>query len=223
MKMFQYNIKILVDTPFDRKYSILSIEEFRKKYEYLINKDNSDEFVINYLTKGYKNDYHDIDLSQFFEVVEKPINNFKVGDWVWHEGEKKAYTTVVYKNDYQKEWRPNYASIEAVNNNPNTWKRLATKDEITYYDLHSFCDGQILIGQYKCYYFVNVWKDLICIHKNITKYLEYQKKFHGVSVLKQFSSDIESTWDCKPNGLKVGCKEIKHDDIIQIAKILKLG
>lgn len=28
---------------------------------------------------------------------------------------------------------------------------------------------------------------------------------------------------CKPNGLKVGCKEIKHDDIIQIAKILKLG
>ena len=30
MKMFQYNIKILVDTPFDKKYSILSIEEFRK-------------------------------------------------------------------------------------------------------------------------------------------------------------------------------------------------
>ena len=25
--MFQYNIKILVDTPFDKKYSILSIEE----------------------------------------------------------------------------------------------------------------------------------------------------------------------------------------------------
>ena len=54
MKMFQYTIKILADTPFDKKYSILSIEEFRKKYEYLINKDNSDEFVINYLTKGHK-------------------------------------------------------------------------------------------------------------------------------------------------------------------------
>jgi hypothetical protein len=221
--MFQYNIKILKDTPFDKAYTILSPEAFRIKYSYLINTHNSDKFLADYLNGKYKEDHLDIELSDWFEVIETPMNNFKVGDWVWHEGEKKAYTTVVYKNDYQKEWRPNYASIEAVNNNPNTWKRLATKDEITYYDLHSFCEGQILIGQYKCYYFVNVWKDLICIHKNITKYLEYQKEFHGVSVLKQFSSDIESTWDCKPNGLKVGCKEIKHDDIIQIAKILKLG
>ena len=221
--MFQYNIKILKDTPFDKAYTILSPEAFRIKYSYLINTHNSDKFLADYLNGKYKEDHLDIELSDWFEVIETPMNNFKVGDWVWHEGVKKAYTTVDYKYDFQKEWRPNYASIEAVNNNPNTWKRLATKDEITYYDLHSFCDGQILIGQYKCYYFVNVWKDLICIHKNITKYLEYQKEFHGVSVLKQFSSDIESTWDCKPNGLKVGCKEIKHDDIIQIAKILKLG
>ena len=219
--MKNYNIKILKDTPFDIANTILSPEAFRVKYSYLINTHNSDKFLAEYLNGGYLKDCLDINLSEWFEVLEiKDI--FKVGDWVWHEGEKKAFTVVIYKNDYQKEWKPNYASLEAVNQCPGIWKRLATKEEIQYYDLHSFCSNQILIGNYKCYYFNNVWKDLIGIHKNITKYLQYQKELFGVSTLKQFSSDIESTWDCKPNGLKVGCKEISHEEIIEIAKILKL-
>jgi hypothetical protein len=220
--MNKYNIKILENTPSHSKYTVISIEDFRKFYPTIINEHNSDEFLINYLKQGYKNDNLDIDYSKWFEVIEIKRNNFKVGDWVWHEGEKQAFTVVIYKNDYQKEWKPNHASLEAVNQCPGIWKRLATKEEIQYYDLHSFCSNQILIGNYKCYYFNNVWKDLIGIHKNITKYLQYQKELFGVSTLKQFSSDIESTWDCKPNGLKVGCKEISHEEIIEIAKILKL-
>jgi hypothetical protein len=219
--MKNYNIKILKDTPFDIANTILSPEAFRVKYSYLINTHNSDKFLAEYLNGGYLKDCLDINLSEWFEVLEIK-DTFKVGDWVWHEGEKKAFTVVIYKNDYQKEWKPNYASLEAVNQCPEIWKRLATKEEIQYYDLHSFCNRQILIGNYKCYYFNNVWKDLIGIHKNITKYLQYQKELFGVSTLKQFSSDIESTWDCKPNGLKVGCKEISHEEIIEIAKILKL-
>lgn len=87
--MFQYNIKILKDTPFDKAYTILSPEAFRIKYSYLINTHNSDKFLADYLNGKYKEDHLDIELSDWFEVIETPMNNFKVGDWVWHEGEKK--------------------------------------------------------------------------------------------------------------------------------------
>jgi hypothetical protein len=222
--MNKYNIKILENTPIHSKYTIISIEDFRKFYPTIINEHNSNEFLINYLKQGYKNDNLDIDYSKWFEVIEIKRNNFKVGDWVWHEGEKQAFTIVHWtvNNSFQKEWKPNYISLEAANNSTETYKRLATQEEIKYYNLHSFCDGHVLIGEYKCYYFNNVWKDLIGIHKNITKYLEYQKEFFSVSTLKQFSSEIENSFDCKPNGLKVGCKEVLHEEIIQIAKILKL-
>lgn len=222
--MIQYNIKILENTPIHSKYTVISLEEFRNCYPSIVNKHNTDNFLINYLKEGYKNDSLDIDYSKWFEVLEINRNTFKVGDWVWHESEKKAFKIVDWKVDhsFQKEWLPNYVSLESTNTNVNTYKRLSTKEEIEYYDLHSFCDGQVLIGQYKSYYFNNVWKDLISIHKNITKYLQIQKEFNKVSTLKRFSSDIENTYDCKLNGLKVGCKEISHDDVLKIAKILKL-
>lgn len=216
----EYNIKILKDTPFDKKDTVLSIEAFRLKYNYLINTHNSDVFLVSYLNGGYLKYNLDTDLSEWFEVIEIR-DSFKAGDWVWHEGEKKAYTIVIDSNQ-TKEFRPNYCTLAAVNACPGIYKRLATTDEICYYNLFSYCDGQILIGEHKCYYFNNVWKELITIHKNITKYIQYQKEFYTVSTLKQFSSEIEATWSCVPNGLKVGCMEIPHNEVIEIAKKLKL-
>jgi len=220
----KHNIKILENTPIHSKNTIISIEDFRKYYPSIVNEYNSDEFLINYLKQGYKNDSLDIDYSKWFEVIEIKENNFKIGDWVWHEKEKKAFIIVNWTvdNSFQKEWKPNYISLDAANNCIETYKRLATKEEIEYYDLYSFCDGSVLIGQYKCYYFNNVWKELIRVHRNITKYLQFQEEFFKVFTLKQFSSEIENSFDCKPNGLKVGCKEISHDDVIKIGKILKL-
>jgi len=222
--MNKYNIKILKNTPTHSEHTVISIEDFRKYYPSIVNEHNTDQFLINYLKQGYKNDSLDIDYSKWFEVVEIRRNNFKVGDWVWHEKEKKAFTIVHWTvdNSFCKEWRPNYVSLEVTNTYLETYKRLATQEEIKYYDLHAFCNGQVLIGEYKCYYFNNVWKELICIHKNITKYLQYQKEFFNVNTLKQFSSEVENSFDCKPNGLKVGCKEISHDEITKIAKILNL-
>jgi len=220
--METHTIKILQDTPFDKAGVILSLNDFRDRYPYYINKDNSDEFLINYLTKGYKNDHHNIDLSQWFMIIEKKLNNFRVGDWVWHETEQKAFCVITGGYTMQKEWKLNYCSFEAANTYVETYKRKATQKEIDYYDLVSFCDGRILVGGYKCYYHNNVWKDLIGIHKNITAYIQATKKFSEVSTLKQHSSDIETTWECKPNGLKVGCFEVKHDEVINIAKKLNL-
>lgn len=219
-----YNIKILENTPIHSKGIIISIEDFRKFYPTIVNEYNSDEFLINYLKEGYKNDNLDIDYSKWFEVIKIKTNNFKIGDWVWHENEQRAFTIVscTLNDSFTKRWKPNYTSLEAANKYVEFYKRLATQEEIKYYDLHSFCDGEVLIGEYKCYYFNNVWKDLIGIHRNITKYLQFQKEFFKISTLKQFSSEIENSFNCKPNGLKVGCKEVLHDDVIKIAKILKL-
>jgi hypothetical protein len=224
----EVKIKILKDTPFDLAGTVLNIADFRLKYNYISTRNVTDDELVHYI-KDYKSfpalsQTKNYCISDWFEVIEIKKNNFKVGDWVWHEKEKKAFTIVHYHltNNFQKEWRPNYISLEAANTFVEIYKRLATQEEIKYYDLHSFCDGQVLIGEYKCYYFNNVWKELIGIHKHITKYLEYQKEFSSISTLKQFSSEIENSFNCKPNGLKVGCKEILHEDIISIANILKL-
>lgn len=219
--MKTYSIKVLQDTPFDKAYTILSIDEFRARYNHLVNKHNSDDFLINYLTKGYKSDRYDIDLSKWFEIIEKKLNNFKAGDWIWHKGEKRAYTVVTWRG-LDKSWRPNYCSVEAANSCTETYKRKATQEEIDFYDLTAVCDNNVLIGHYKCYYFNNVWKDLIGVYKNISAYLGIIKQFHDVSTLKQSSSDLENTWNCTPNGLKVGCYKLDHDDVIFIAKKLNL-
>jgi hypothetical protein len=218
----EYKIKILQDTPFDQKYTVLSIEAFRLRYSYLINTHNSDNFLVSYLKEGYLVDHLDVDLSKWFEVIEIG-KSFKVGDWVWHEEEQKAFVATSYsKSAFTVDWLPNCASIEAINKHTHLYKRLATKEEISYYKLTSFCKGKVLIGEYKCYYYHNIWKDLIGIHKNITKYLQLERMYTHISILEPATSNIQSSWSCVPNGLKVGCIEISHNDIISIAKILKL-
>jgi hypothetical protein len=216
----EYTIKVLKDTPFDKANTILSLKEFRERYTYIFNKDNSDQFIFHYLTEGYKNDYHDIPLDSFFEVIAKDINDFKVGDWIWHEKLQEA-CNVVEHNTYYNKWKPNYATIDAVNGRPDIYKRLATPEEIQKYDLHSFCDGEVLIGQHKCYYFNTVWKELIGVKENILHYINYFKiSTDKIKVI--YDNEESSKWLCTLNGLKVGCKEISHQEIIQISNILKI-
>jgi hypothetical protein len=214
-----YNIKILQDTPFDKANTVLSIEAFRLKYTYLVNTHNSDYFVVNYIREDYKKEHLDIDLSKWFEVIE--INSFKCGDWVWHEGLKQAFTIVI-DNYERKEFRPNYCTLSSVINNPQIYKRLATKEEIQYYDLTSFCDGSVLIGQFKCYYFNNIWKELIGVKKNVLHYLKCFKE-PTEKIYVMYNNKEERKFLCTFNGLKVGCQEITHQEVIQIAYILKIN
>lgn len=211
------NIKILQDTPFDKANTILSIEAFRLKYYYLINIHNSEYFLINYLKEGWKNDNIDTDLSKWFEVIE---TGFKVGDWVWHEGVNKAFTIVI-DNCQTKEFRPNYCTLGATNAFPKIYTRLATKEEIDYYKLVSFCDGSVLVGQSKCYYFNNVWKELTGVQANIKRYLEsFKEPTDKIKVI--YEGQEVNKWLCTFNGLKVGCQVISHEEIMQIVNILKL-
>jgi hypothetical protein len=217
----EYTIKVLKDTPFDKANTILSLKEFRERYTYIFNKDNSDQFVINYLTEGYISDYNDRPFRSFFEVIAKDINDFKVGDWVWHQKLQEACNVVISGSLLSKESRPNYATIDAVNGHPDIYKRLATPEEIQKYKLHSFCDGEVLIGQHKCYYFNTVWKELIGVKENILHYINYFKISTGwIKVM--YNNSEESKWLCTLNGLKVGCKEISHQEIMHISNILKI-
>jgi hypothetical protein len=216
----EYTIKVLKDTPFDKANTILSLKEFRERYTYIFNKDNSDQFVIDYLNIKNKSIPDLIYLREFFELKTKDINDFKVGDWVWNEKMEEACTVVISGN-INKEWRPNYATIDAVNRYTNAYKRLATPEEIQKYDLHSFCDGEVLIGQHKCYYFNTVWKELIGVKENILHYVDsFKISTDWIKVM--YNNSEESKWLCTLNGLKVGCKEISHQEIIQISNILKI-
>ena len=218
----EYRIKILKDTPFDKANTILSTEDFRYKYSYLINTHNSDKFLAEYLSKGYLKDHLDVNLSEWFEVIEIK-ERFKVGDWVWNEDRKLAFTVVVDNSSSgTKEWKPNFATLDAVNMHQDVYKRLATKEEIDYHTLHSFCDGGVLIGAFKCYYFNNVWKELIGIHSNVSTYLNMSKQFNQVSILDKGTSNIEFSYNCGLGGLIVGCKTVSHNEVKYIAKILNL-
>ena len=221
--MYKYNIKILENTPIHSKNTIISIEDFRKYYPTIVNTHNTDEFLINYLKQGYKNDSLNIDYSKWFEIVEIKKNSFKVGDWVWHEKEQRAFTIVHWTvdNSFCKEWKPNYITLDAANDFTETYRRLATQKEIEYYNLHSFCNGQVLIGEYKCYYFSNIWKELRGVQGNIKHYFDCYKK-HTAKISVHYSDSIENTWLCTFNGLKVGCKIISHEEVVLIANILKI-
>lgn len=224
--METHKIKMLRDTPFDNANAVISISEFRDRYSRFVHKDNSDEFIINYVREGYKSDRHDIDFGKWFEVVEVPVNNFRAGDWVWHEGLQKAFYAVTASqvNSMTKEWQPNHVSFAAANKYVEIYKRKATDAEIEQFDLVKFGYSDILIGQYKCYYYKNVWKEFIGVHKSVSGYIVKSKeqKLNEVSILKQGTSYIEDSWECNLNGLKVGCMAIPHDEVIGIARILKL-
>lgn len=219
MRAVTYNIKVLKDTPFDKRHTILSIEDFRKKYTYLINAHNTDSFLISYLQVGRKNDSLDVDLTEWFEVIEL-TNTFEIGDWVWHEDLKKAFKAVDVLES--KAFQPDFASIDAINSYTNVWKRLAKEEEITYWKLHPFCDGTILVGLSDCYFYKNTWRKLLNVPYNIQKYIAHQKLNKEVFVMQSASSEIEVNYPCTPNGLKVGCVEVSHSDIIKMAGILNL-
>jgi hypothetical protein len=218
--MEEYRIKVLKETPFDKANTILSTADFRYKYSYLINTHNSDKFLAKYLKEEYKQDNADLQLDKWFEVIEI-APKFKVGDWVWHEGLKRAFTIVITNTSY-KDFRPNYVTLAAVDCNPQIYKRLATAEEIKLYDLMN-CDGQVLIGRHKSYYFNTVWKELIGIHYTVSQYFIQQRAFDcSIQQLAHLSTEVENTFVCKPNGLKVGCKVITHDELITIARFLDI-
>ena len=210
----EYKIKVLKDTPFHKKDDLISIKDFKEVYNYVSSKYVKDKELINYLIKEYQLEQECLKygIGTWFQVVED--NSFKVGDWVWNELMKQALY-IVEGNKYGKEWYPNMCTINAVNGTPETYKRKATQEEIDCYTLESFCNKTVLIGKYKCFYFHNVWKPLTGVRYNIEKYLQISKELGDV-----YTSD--STWKSKLNGLKVGCTEISHEDILKIAKILKL-
>ena len=207
-------IKVLKDTPFDKKDTLLTPEEFSKKYNYVYVREKTDLQLFTYLEQEYKLEQETpkYGIGSWFQVVED--NSFKIGDWVWNELMKQALY-IVEGNKYGKEWYPNMCTINAVNENPEICRRKATQEEIDFYNLESFCNEKVLIGQFRCYYFHNVWKPLTGVRYNIEKYLQISKELGEV-----YTSD--STWNSRLNGLKVGCTEISHEDILKIAKIFKL-
>jgi hypothetical protein len=216
----KYKIKVLQDTPFHRKDAVVSLTEFKTWYP-IFGKDVFDTDIVKYVKHEFGFDLS-IDFEKWFEVIEIG-ERFKVGDWVWHEDLKVAYQVVIDNtHSGTRDWKPNYATLDAVNKWHLTFKRLATKEEIDYHTLHSFCDGSVLIGAFKCYYFNNVWKELIGIHSNVSTYLNGSKQFNKVSVLVQETSEIEFSYNCNLGGLVVGCKTISHAEVVTIAKILNL-
>lgn len=221
--MKEYKIKVLKDTPFDKAGTELSISDFRIKYNYICTNDVSNSKLIAYLKNEWElqNSYYsDSTIANWFEVIEVPTYNFGMGSWVWHEELKQAFCVMPFSND--RKWRPNYVSFEAANSYTGTYKRKATQEEIDYYDLVSYCDGDVLIGRYKCYYHINTWKELVGVQRNVATYIIAIKNLSNINYLVQDSSEISNEFKCTFNGLKVGCKTVSHDDVIKIAKQLKI-
>ena len=213
-------IKVLKDTPFHKKDEVIDANTFGSYYNGAIIKPMKEWDIIQWLEKENKLEQENprYGIGSWFQVVED--TSFKVGDWVWNELMKQALY-IVEGNKYGKEWYPNMCTINAVNENPEICRRKATQEEIDFYNLESFCNEKVLIGQFCCYYFHNVWKPLVGISRNISTYIN-TVYFQDIGVLKQNSSETELTYNCRINGLKVGCTEISHEDILKIAKILKL-
>lgn len=202
-------IKILRDTPMHNADSVISFEEFRYNYGRLFESIN-DETVNNYGT-GTNNKL------LWFKVIDEP--QFKIGDWIWHETLQKAFNVIDWNIDTII--KPNECTISAANTYPDVYKRHANSDEIKYYTLHLFCDDTVLIGQSECYYFDHIWKPIIKVEWNVNKYIQTLKEFRIIEVLNS-KNDVEKSYQTRLNGLKVGCKHISHEEVIQIAKILKL-
>jgi len=221
--MKQYKIKILKETPLDAEGNILTLDEWKTRYKYRFTSRISDVELIDWLKLERKTQLDAPSKSnvvgKWFEVIEeKP--KFIIGDWVWHEGLKRAF--VAMPHTIGKEFRPNYITIEAANSYTDVYKRLATAEEIKEYDLVAFHDSSILIGKYKSYYWNYIWHEIIGIEHNINKYIKRNEAFCKISQLCNGTTNIEQSWDCTLNGLKVGCEVISHDEVIYIAKILNL-
>lgn len=220
-----YKVKILKDTPFDEEGSCIDLKEFRNKYSYLFINDTSDSELIQYLKDERKlqiEAHFRNQIGDWFEPIEIDVNDFKIGDWIWHEKLNVAFCVNHY-NAADPSWRPNYCSLEAANSYTNIYKRKATKEEIEKADLKSFINGKVLIGRTVSYYHHNVWKELKNVEKVVKSYIHktnFEGKFNDINVTYDGRGEFE--WGVKFNGLKVGCREISHEDVIAIAKWLKI-
>lgn len=204
-------VKILRDTPMHNADSVISINEFLVIYGSLFD-SVTDEAINNYATgPSYK--------LLWFKVIEEP--RFKVGDWIWHEKLRKAFNVIDWNIDTIM--KPNECTISAANTYPDVYKRHANSDEIKYYTLHLFCDDTVLIGQSECYYFNHIWKPIINVYWIVNSYIQALKTLRNIEVLDS-KNEIENGYgfQTKLHGLKVGCQVIYHDDVMKIAKILKL-
>ena len=215
--MKNYKIKVLKDTPFHKKGIELSVTDFRQVYSYICSSSVSNEHLICYL-KDYKSHPQfltpqGVCVSEWFEVVQVYEYIYRVGDWVWHKERKKAFCVMTHLAG--KDWKPNYVSFEAANQYQSIYTRKATQEEIDDNDLVLFCDKQVLIGRKQSYYYNNTWKELSMVTTTIKKYISSIKSYTDIGCQ-------ETSWECKPNGLKVGCTTISHEEILQIAKHLKL-
>lgn len=217
----RYKIKILKDTPWDKAGTELSIGAFRLKYGYICTRDVSDEDLIHYM-KDFKShpilsQTQGVCVSEWFELIEECT--FNVGDFVWHEVMKEALAIMPHSSD-PKKFRPNYCTLDAVKENPDSYKRLATPEEVKEWNLHSFADGTVLIGRKKSYVLIHVWVEIEIPYNVINDYMVLVNSdcMLDVKVVKD-----KTTYPINFNGLKIGCKEFSHGEVARAARILGIG
>lgn len=197
-------IKVLQNTPVSYAGELLTVTEFREKYT-MYNKDNSDFFVIDALSKG--------EYAIWFQVIE---DKFKVGDWVWSEKLNEALQIIADPGLRADRMKPNECTIGAVRDNPQIYLRLAKPLEIDDYTPRMFGDN-LLVNRKKVYHFDIVWNEIIGVSYNLNKYFSLTNDLGTVSKIV-INETIE--WKVKPNGLKIGCTSIEHADLIKIAHLL---
>jgi len=217
-------IRILQDTPFDKKGNILEIADFRLKYAYVCVKEVSDKELIDYLEIERKcfvdaEICTKLQIGYWFEVVDsKP--EFKIGQWVFNEHTKKAVQIINFQGFGNKTW-PNHATIDAVNEFSSIYKRLATTDEIRNETLLLFDIGsyQFLVGKGKMYLFENTWKEV----RGVGMFLYNFKK---AKELFGTGDGVGLEGDVKPEiklNVKVGCLYIDEKSLEKIYKVFIEG
>lgn len=184
-------IKELKDTPFHKKGEEITDVEFFLNYPKLN--------ISDYKILGVKNDNFD-----FFKVLVE--HKFKISDWVFNEKMGVALQISFATDGY--EWFPNACAICAVREFPDTYKRLATKNEIANAALVVMAgDRNILIGLNQIWYFNYRW---VAVKNAWPVIVEYQSK-NKLYEPKVCIADKEFV--VKPNGLRVGCKTFTDSDI----------
>lgn len=211
-------IKILKDTPFDKKGTLLSIADFRLKYSYVCTKSTSDDDLVTYLRK--ERELYQLKgglevIGQWFSVEKE---TFKVGDWVWHEQNEQAYEIVEepYSNPFS--WHPHSCTINAVEDYPGIYQRLATAEEIDRFKFLMFKERKFIVSKACCYHFNYIWntvltEDVIVNLKNVLSsfvnkvtHIDGTNYHHTVAV----------------NSIRIGCKVFTRDEILSIANYLNV-
>lgn len=220
--MENYRIKVLKDTPIDKANTTLSIPEFRERYSYIINKDNSDKFLIDFINGCHSDNslYSEYRVANWFEVINL-TPTFKIGEYVWNEDTSQAYFIVDYISTGVN-WKPNYTSFSAANTYKDVYKRLATCDEIANYRLIEYCDGKVLVGKYTSWYHDSkIWRKLTNVYDVVLHYMKctYSKSVNTMNVNEK---DIYQNYTVAQNGLKIGCLIVSHEEILKIADQLDI-